>query len=116
MGARSLPGLLLIPIEGDDNLVSRIGIMDVGALRCIIGGTWWRRMRCGFNMSSRGVRETIRRRVNNNVNIVFVLLDDVWDSSADAVLSTLEGHSQWVFSVSWSPDGRKFASGSSDKK
>jgi hypothetical protein len=28
-------------------------------------------------MSSRGVRETIRRRVNNNVNIVFVLLDGV---------------------------------------
>jgi hypothetical protein len=49
----------------------------VGALSCIIGGTWWRRMRCGFNISSRGVQETIRRRVNNNVNIVFLLLDGV---------------------------------------
>ena len=36
----------------------------------------------------------------------------VWDSTSGAVLSTLEGHSDDVSSVAWSPDGSKIASGS----
>ncbi|CAD6447526.1 9d524d8b-d700-47ec-82e7-6433cbb3f74f [Sclerotinia trifoliorum] len=36
-------------------------------------------------------------------------------SNWSAVLQTLEGHSDWVYSVAFSPDGTKIASGSKDK-
>ena len=39
----------------------------------------------------------------------------VWDVATGAVVMTLEGHTDWVQSVSWSPDGMRLASGSDDK-
>ena len=35
--------------------------------------------------------------------------------TGEKILSTLTGHSDWVWSVSWAPDGKRIASGSSDK-
>ena len=46
-------------------------------------------------------------------------LDDntvkLWDVTSGKCLQTLEGHSNYVNSVSFSPDGTKVASGSRDK-
>ena len=39
----------------------------------------------------------------------------LWDVTSGACLQTLEGHSSYVMSVSFSPDGTKVASGSDDK-
>ena len=39
----------------------------------------------------------------------------LWDVTSGECLQTLEGHSECVFSVSFSPDGTKVASGSDDK-
>jgi WD40 repeat protein len=39
----------------------------------------------------------------------------VWDAHSGEKLLTLQGHSHWVRSVSWSPDGKRLATGSSDK-
>ncbi|RLI56805.1 MAG: protein kinase, partial [Candidatus Thorarchaeota archaeon] len=36
-------------------------------------------------------------------------------ASSGKLLRTLEGHTSWVSSVAWSPDGRYIASGSDDK-
>ena len=39
----------------------------------------------------------------------------LWDAATGAALQTLEGHSGWVTSVAFSPDGRQVVSGSYDK-
>ncbi len=39
----------------------------------------------------------------------------VWDVSTGACLRTLQGHTDYVFSVCVSPDGSKIVSGSGDK-
>jgi predicted NACHT family NTPase len=36
----------------------------------------------------------------------------LWDAASGALLRTLEGHTSWVLSVAFSPDGRALASGS----
>ena len=36
----------------------------------------------------------------------------LWDAATGAELRRLEGHTDWVWSVSFSPDGRTLASGS----
>ena len=38
----------------------------------------------------------------------------VWDAASGAHIRTLEGHTDWVNSVAFSPDGRTLASGSRD--
>ncbi|MFM6250725.1 MAG: WD40 repeat domain-containing protein, partial [Dolichospermum sp.] len=38
----------------------------------------------------------------------------IWDGRTGNLLRTLSGHSNWVWSVAWSPDGRTLASGSWD--
>ena len=38
----------------------------------------------------------------------------LWDTVTGAALQTLDGHSIWVSSVAFSPDGRLVVSGSSD--
>ncbi|MHA1342111.1 MAG: ADP-ribosylation factor-like protein, partial [Promethearchaeota archaeon] len=38
----------------------------------------------------------------------------IWDAESGKLLKTLEGHSSYVYSVSFSPDGTKLASGSDD--
>ena len=38
----------------------------------------------------------------------------VFDAAAGKIKSSLIGHSHWVYSVAWSPDGTKLASGSRD--
>jgi WD40 repeat protein len=39
----------------------------------------------------------------------------IWDAKSGERLKTLKGHSDYVYSVSCSPDGKYFASGSRDK-
>jgi WD40 repeat protein len=39
----------------------------------------------------------------------------LWDAVTGAALQTLEGHSDWVSSVAFSPDGKQVVSGSRDK-
>ena len=39
----------------------------------------------------------------------------LWEASSGKLLSTLEGHTGYVYSVAWSPDGKTVASGSDDK-
>ena len=39
----------------------------------------------------------------------------IWEIQTNKCLSTLEGHTSWVNSVSFSSDGRYVASGSRDK-
>ena len=39
----------------------------------------------------------------------------IWEVATGKELSRLSGHSNWVRSVSWSPDGTKVASGSNDE-
>jgi len=36
----------------------------------------------------------------------------VWDVETGKVLRTLSGHTSWVESVAWSPDGKRLATGS----
>ena len=47
------------------------------------------------------------------------VLDDktvrIWDAKTGVHLTTLKGHSNWVTSVAFSPDGSHIASGSGDK-
>ena len=43
-----------------------------------------------------------------------VVTIEIWDASSGSLLRNLSGHSDWVFSVAWSPDGTKIASGSQD--
>ncbi|MGC8947395.1 MAG: WD40 repeat domain-containing protein [Anaerolineae bacterium] len=38
----------------------------------------------------------------------------LWDPATGQALRTLEGHTAWVGSVAFSPDGRLLASGSDD--
>ena len=39
----------------------------------------------------------------------------LWDAATGAPLQTLEGHTDWVRSVAFSPDGKQVVSGSDDK-
>jgi WD40 repeat protein len=39
----------------------------------------------------------------------------LWDAATGAALQTLEGHSRYVTSVAFSPDGRQVVSGSDDR-
>jgi WD40 repeat protein len=39
----------------------------------------------------------------------------LWDTTTGARKQTLEGHSNWVFDMAFSPDGKILASGSRDK-
>ncbi len=39
---------------------------------------------------------------------------EIWDAESGQEILTLRGHTNDVFSVSWSPDGRRLASGSVD--
>jgi WD40 repeat protein len=39
----------------------------------------------------------------------------LWDSQEGTLLATLKGHSDWVSSVAFSPDGQRLASGSYDR-
>jgi WD40 repeat protein len=39
----------------------------------------------------------------------------LWDAATGALQQTLEGHSSWVWSVAFSPDGRQVVFGSGDK-
>ena len=39
----------------------------------------------------------------------------LWDAETGAARQTLDGHSQWVSSVAFSPDGQRVVSGSYDK-
>ncbi|CEJ62843.1 hypothetical protein PMG11_11328 [Penicillium brasilianum] len=45
----------------------------------------------------------------------WILNSPVVDESWSLCLQTLEGHSNWVNSIAWSPDGSRLASASSDK-
>ncbi|SLM38950.1 wd40 repeat-like partial, partial [Lasallia pustulata] len=38
----------------------------------------------------------------------------IWDAATGATLQTLEGHSDWIKAVAFSPDGKQLASGSYD--
>ncbi len=38
----------------------------------------------------------------------------LWDAATGAALQTLEGHTDWVTSVAFSPDGKQVVSGSGD--
>jgi WD40 repeat protein len=38
----------------------------------------------------------------------------LWQAGSGKLLRTLEGHTDWVWSVAWAPDGERLASGSSD--
>ena len=39
----------------------------------------------------------------------------IWDANTGECLKTLRGHSDWVLSVAYSPDGTKIISGSFDE-
>ena len=39
----------------------------------------------------------------------------VWDAASGECVATLKGHSDWVTSVAFSPDGSRIASGSGEK-
>ena len=39
----------------------------------------------------------------------------IWDSTTGEVVRTLEGDGESVYSVAWSPDGRRVATGSEDE-
>jgi WD40 repeat protein len=39
----------------------------------------------------------------------------VWDATSGAQLACLQGHTAWVASVAWSPDGRRLATGAGDQ-
>ncbi|KAK4166239.1 HET-R [Cladorrhinum sp. PSN259] len=45
----------------------------------------------------------------------WISIKPVVEADWNACLQTLEGHSDWVFSVAFSPDGQRLASGSDDK-
>ncbi len=53
----------------------------------------------GIRMASGGLDETVQ----------------VWNAITGSVISTHRGHTDWVGTVAWSPDGRRTASGSWDK-
>ena len=40
---------------------------------------------------------------------------NLWDTESGALLQALEGHSNWVEAVAFSPDGRTLTSASQDK-
>lgn len=39
----------------------------------------------------------------------------IWDVFTETPIHTLKGHAGWILYVSWSPDGKKLASGGMDK-
>ncbi len=43
------------------------------------------------------------------------ITDRLWSVELQKEVTTLQGHSLWVYSVAFSPDGRYLASGSHDK-
>ena len=61
-------------------------------------------------------RRTAARSCRGVVNILVVIPRcSIWDASTGDLLRTLIGHSSYVTSVSWSPDGSKIASGGGDE-
>ncbi|PLZ77849.1 hypothetical protein CBP16_20470, partial [Fischerella thermalis WC217] len=40
----------------------------------------------------------------------------LWDLTTGKLLNTLEGHTDWVSTIAFSPDGKLFASGGYDKR
>jgi WD40 repeat protein len=39
----------------------------------------------------------------------------LWSVESQKVVTTLQGHSSWVYSIAFSPDGKYLASGSQDE-
>jgi len=39
----------------------------------------------------------------------------LWNADSGAPLRTLAGHTEFVMSIAWSPDGKTLASGSGDR-
>jgi len=69
-------------------------------------------------------RHTVSQRAGLSMferdGVALANLDDMdniinfWDAASGELLSTLTGHTNWVNSVAYSPDGRTLASGSND--
>ena len=71
------------------------------------------------------IRKFVRRKtVKKNIPLkyfypLFRVLGDatvrIWDLNTETPRYTLKGHTGWVLSIAWSPDGKTLASGSMDK-